>query len=64
MEQPVEKSWLSYREAALFTGLGRTSLSKLVNRREIRAARVGRAVRIELKSLREYMESNTFDKTR
>jgi len=47
--------WLTYRQAQRLSGLGRTTLWTLVNSGEIRAARVGRAVRIDRRSLEEFM---------
>jgi excisionase family DNA binding protein len=52
----VEREWLSYREAEVYSGLSRTTLWKLVGAREIKAARVGRAVRLSKRSIQEYME--------
>lgn len=60
----VEALWLTYPEAQKLTGLGRTTLWTLVSSGEIKAARVGRAVRISRRSLEEYMESRTEDVTR
>ncbi len=60
----VEALWLTYPEAQLLTSLGRTTLWTLVSSGEIKAARVGRAVRISRRSLEEYMESRTEDVTR
>jgi excisionase family DNA binding protein len=54
--RPVEREWLSYREAEVYVGLSRTTLWKLVGAREIKAARVGRAVRLSKRSIAEYME--------
>jgi len=59
-----EAAWLSYPQAQKLTGLGRTTLWSLVSSGEIRAARVGRAVRINRRSLDEYMESRIEDVTR
>jgi len=60
MEQAgVEALWISYPEAQKLTSLGRTTLWTLVRSGEIKAARVGRAVRISRQSLLEYMESRT-----
>ena len=55
----LEPSWVSYREAAQISGLGRTTLWRLVNSSQIKAARVGRAVRINRRSLEEFMESRS-----
>jgi excisionase family DNA binding protein len=56
----LKPSWVSYRDAQQISGLGRTTLWKLVKSSQIRAARVGRAVRINRRSLEEYMESQSF----
>ena len=53
-------SWVSYREAQQISGLGRTTLWKLLKSSRIKAARVGRAVRINRRSLEEYMETQSF----
>jgi excisionase family DNA binding protein len=55
--QPVAKEWLSYTEAQRYAGLGRTTLWQLaVKQGRIKYARVGRAVRINRRSLDEFME--------
>jgi len=49
--------WITYEEAQYLTSLGRTTLWKIANSNEgIKTARVGRAVRINRRSLEEYME--------
>lgn len=55
--RPLERAWLSYREAEIYCGMSRTTLWKLVGERRIKAARVGRAVRLSKESIRQYMES-------
>lgn len=55
-ETNVEALWISYPEAQRLCGLGRTKLWEIVSSGEIRAARVGRAVRISRRSLESYME--------
>ncbi len=50
------REWLSYAEAAAVVGLGRTTLWKLAGAGEVEVARVGRAVRINRKSLTAYMK--------
>jgi len=52
----LEREWLSYAEAQTVSGLGRTTLWKLLSSGEIKAARVGRAVRINRRSLEECLE--------
>jgi excisionase family DNA binding protein len=55
--QEVQPLYLTYRQAETLTGLSRTTLWKLINGTGgVRAARVGRAVRIHRRSLEEYME--------
>ena len=52
----LQREWLTYAEAQAVSGLGRTTLWKLLNSDEIKAARVGRAVRINRRSLDEYLD--------
>jgi excisionase family DNA binding protein len=57
----VEALWLTYAEAQRLTNLGRTTLWTIINdpRSGVKAARVGRAVRISRRSLETFMESRT-----
>ena len=57
VEQP---SWLSYPAAQHFSGLGRTKLWELISTGEVEAAKIGRAVRINRRSLDEYMKRNRY----
>ena len=57
---PESREWLTYAEARQVTGLGRTKLWELCSSGEIRAARVGRAVRIKRASLEAYMERKQY----
>jgi excisionase family DNA binding protein len=52
----LHKEWLTYPEAQMISGLGRTTLWMLVSAGEIKAARIGRAVRISRRSLGHFME--------
>ena len=54
----VEPLWLTYSQAQKLSGLGRTTLWMILNdpNSGVKAARVGRAVRISRRSLEEYME--------
>jgi excisionase family DNA binding protein len=54
-------AWLDYKQAEAYANLSRTTLWTLINERKIRAARVGRAVRIERASLQRFMEQSTED---
>ncbi len=52
----LQREWITYAEAQTLSGLGRTTLWKLLNSGEIKAARVGRAIRLNRRSLEEYLE--------
>jgi excisionase family DNA binding protein len=54
--QKVTPQWLRPPEAERYSGLGRTTLTKLFNAGEIKAAKVGKSVRINRDSLEAYME--------
>jgi excisionase family DNA binding protein len=56
MTQQIQPEWFRYAEAETYSGLGRSTLWKLVRDGHINAARVGKAVRIQRRSLDEYME--------
>jgi excisionase family DNA binding protein len=58
--EQLQREWLSYIEAQTVSGLGRTTLWKLVRSGEIQAAKVGKAVRISRRSLSEYMERQAY----
>jgi excisionase family DNA binding protein len=55
----ITPAWLNYKQAEAYANLSRTTLWTLINERKIRAARVGRAVRIERVSLQRFMEQST-----
>ena len=57
----VTPAWLNYKQSEAYSGLSRTTLWQLINARKIKAARVGRAVRIERASLQRFMERSTED---
>jgi excisionase family DNA binding protein len=59
LKEPVEPEWVDYPTAERFSSLSHTSIWRYVSRGEIKAARVGRSVRIHLPSLREFMEERT-----
>jgi excisionase family DNA binding protein len=60
--EPVERAWLSYKEAAQFSGLGRTTLWLLASTGKVQVAKVGAAVRFSRTSLQTFMESNSYSK--
>ncbi len=58
--EAVQREWLTYKEASEFTGLGRTTLWTLASTGQVRAAKVGTAVRFSRRSLQEFMERNSY----
>jgi excisionase family DNA binding protein len=54
--QEVTPQWLRFAAAESYSGLGRTTLRRLINTGDIRAARIGKSIRINRVSLDEYME--------
>jgi excisionase family DNA binding protein len=58
--QEVQPEWLRYPEAERYSGLGRSTLWKLVKDGHVDAAKVGKAVRINRRSLDEYMEGQAY----
>jgi excisionase family DNA binding protein len=56
LKEPLQQEWVSYPEAERCSGLSHTTLWRYVTTGKLKAARVGRSVRIHLPSLREFME--------
>jgi excisionase family DNA binding protein len=56
MQAEITREWITYKQAKEHSGLSRTTLWKLLSAGEIKAARIGRAVRINRRSLDEYLE--------
>jgi excisionase family DNA binding protein len=61
LQEPVEPEWVDYPTAETYSGLSHTTLWRFVSRGEIKAARVGRSVRIHLPSLRAFMEQHSIN---
>ena len=56
MQAEITREWVTYRQAEELSGLSRTTLWKLRSAGKIKAARVGRAVRINRRSIDDYLE--------
>jgi excisionase family DNA binding protein len=56
LKEHVEPEWVDYPTAERYSGLSYVTLWRKVNSGELKAARIGRSVRIHLPSLREFME--------
>jgi excisionase family DNA binding protein len=57
--QQVQPEWLRYPDAERYSGLGRSTLWKLISSGEVQAAKVGKAVRLNRRSLEEYMKRHS-----
>ena len=51
MQAEITREWVTYKQAEELSGLSRTTLWRLVSAGEVKAAKVGRAVRINRQSL-------------
>jgi excisionase family DNA binding protein len=52
----MEATWITYPQAQRITSLGRTTLWRIVKSGEVRSVSIGRAVRIDRRSLENYLE--------
>lgn len=57
LKESVQQEWVSYTEAERYSGLSHTTLWRYVTSGKLKAARVGRSVRIHLPALRDFMEA-------
>lgn len=51
----IQPAWLTYKEAEVYASLSRTTLWRLIDTGRVRAAKIGKAVRIERESLEEFL---------
>jgi excisionase family DNA binding protein len=58
-EPSVEPEWVDYPTAERFSSLSHTTLWRCVGSGELKAARVGRSVRIHLPTLKAFMEERS-----
>lgn len=56
--------WASYAEVERLYGVSRTTAWRLLKAGEIRAARVGRSVYLDCRSVEEYLEAQVRDFTK
>jgi excisionase family DNA binding protein len=57
-ETQTDTAWMTYRQAQGYANIGRTTMTRLVSTGDVKAARVGRAVRISRQSLEDFMETH------
>ncbi len=58
----VEREWISYRECTDLTGLSRGTIWKIIGTGQIRAAKVGKSVLINRRSLEQYLRECNYAK--
>lgn len=56
----VEREWISYRECTELTGLSRGSIWKIIGAGQVRAAKVGKSVLINRRSLEQYLQDQNY----
>lgn len=56
MQTEIRPEWITYDEAQCLTSLGRTTLWRLVKSGSIKSVYIGRAVRLNRRSLEDYLE--------
>jgi excisionase family DNA binding protein len=59
LKEQVEAEWVDYPTAERYSGLSHTTLWRYVTSGQLKAARVGRSVRIHLPTLKRFMEEKT-----
>jgi len=59
VQAEIVREWLTYKEAEQLVGLSRTTLWKMISAGEIEHRKVGRAVRINRRSLEAYMKQDS-----
>ena len=58
-ERNIESEWVTYTTAERYSGLSHMTLWRCVSSGELKAARIGRSVRLHLPSLRIFMEDRS-----
>ena len=57
LKEQVDAVWVDYPTAERYSGLSHVTIWRRVKSGELKAARVGRSVRIHLPTLRKFMEA-------
>jgi excisionase family DNA binding protein len=60
-KEAVQPEWVDYPSAERFSGLSHTTLWRCVSSGDLKAARIGRSVRIHLPTLRRFMEEKAYN---
>ncbi len=58
-EESVQKEWINYPEAKAYSGLSHTTLWRYVSTGQLKAAKVGRSVRINFPALKAFMNDKS-----
>jgi excisionase family DNA binding protein len=56
----IEREWISYRECTELTGISRGTIWKLIGAGHVRAAKVGKKVLINRRSLEQYLQEQDY----
>jgi excisionase family DNA binding protein len=56
----VERQWLSYQEITEIYGISRGTVWKLISAGEIKAAKIGRSVRISRCSIEQFLNQQDY----
>ncbi len=56
----IEREWISYRECTELTGISRGSIWKIIAAGQVRAAKVGKKVLINRRSLEQYLQEQNY----
>ena len=56
----LEREWISYRECTDLTGISRGAIWKLIGAGHVRAAKVGKKVLINRRSLEQYLQEQNY----
>ena len=61
LKEPVQQEWISYPEVERYSGLSHTTLWRYVSSGQLKAARVGRSVRIYFPALKAFMDEKAIE---
>jgi excisionase family DNA binding protein len=56
----IEREWISYQGCTELTGLSRVTIWKLISAGHVRAAKVGKKVLINRRSLERYLQEQNY----
>lgn len=63
LKEIEEQRWADYPTCEKYSGLSHTTLWRFVKSGDIRSAKIGRSVRIDLRSLEQFMEERASEES-